>query len=142
MDSNKPFKNYITTNMKTDKFSSIPALLIVLILIFSGCSATKKTAGAGVEGTWEYAITGAPQGDVHGNMMITKVSNVYKGTLNLPDGTQTDISNLAIVKKVLTGKFEFSNMTIDMTGTFETDKYTGTVSSQGYSFPMTATKKK
>ena len=128
--------------MKTDKLSFIPALLIVMIFIFSGCSATRKTAGAGVEGIWEYAIVGAPQGDVHGNMVITKASNVYKGSLNLPDGAQTDISDLAIVKKVLTGKFEFSNMTINMTGTFETDTYTGTVSSQGYSFPMTATKKK
>ncbi len=142
MDSIKPSKNYTITNMKTDKLSSISALLIVLILIFSGCSATRKTAGSGVEGTWEYAITGAPQGDVHGNMVITKASNVYKGSLNMPDGAQTDIYNLAIVKKVLTGKFEFSNMTIDMTGTFEKDKYTGTVSAQGYSFPMTATKKK
>jgi len=128
--------------MKTIKLSTIPALLIIAILIFSGCSASKKTAGAGVEGTWEYLVTGAPQGDIKGNMMITKAGSIYKGTLSMTDGNQTEISGLTIVKKVLTGKFEFSNMSIDMTGTFEADKYTGTVTAQGYSFPMTATKKK
>ena len=128
--------------MKTTKFSSIPALLIVVILFFSGCTATKKVAGPVVEGTWEFLVTGAPQGDVKGNMLISKTGTIYKGTLNMPDGNQTEIKGLTIVKDVLSGSFEYSNMSISMNGTFLADKFTGTVTGEGYSFPMTATKKK
>ena len=128
--------------MKTAKLSAIPALLVVIVLFLSGCTATKKVAGPVVEGIWEYVVTGAPQGDIKGDMEISKTGNVYKGVLKMPDGNKTDITGLTITNKILTGKFEFSDMSIDMTGTFEADKFTGTVSSQGYSFPMTATRKK
>lgn len=128
--------------MKTAKLATLPALLVVVLMIFSGCTATKKVVAPVVEGIWEFVVTGAPQGDVKGDMEITKTGNLYKGTLKMPDGNKTDINGLTITNKMLTGKFEFSDMTIDMSGTFDGDKYTGTVASSGYSFPMTATRKK
>ena len=128
--------------MKTAKLSAIPALLVVIVLFLSGCTATKKVAAPVVEGIWEFVVTGAPQGDVKGDMEISKTGTVYKGFLKMPDGNKTDITGMTITNKILTGKFEFSDMSIDMAGTFEADKYTGTVSSQGYSFPMTANRKK
>jgi hypothetical protein len=130
-------------------------MLPIAILSFGGCSASKKAAtssGTASQpipatvitgshlGTWTFTVTGTPDGDTKGEMIISQAGNVLKGIISSGSG-QSEIKDLKIVNNVLTGLFDFNGMSINMTGTFNGNSYEGKVEAQGYTFPMTAAKK-
>lgn len=131
-------------------------MLPVAILSLGGCSSSKKTASApppatptapaapvvtSYIGTWNFTVTGTPDGDTKGEMTISQAGNVLKGIISSGDGGQSEIKDLKIVNNVLTGLFDYNGMSINMTGTFNGNSFEGKVEAQGYAFPMTATKK-
>lgn len=125
-------------------------LLSAALIIGIGCSASKKTGNVPKDnksvsytsytGTWPFVVTGTPEGDTKGDMIISVNGDVLKGTI-AAGGGQVDIENIKIENNVLTGVFNYNGMSINMIGTFTGNSYEGKVEAQGYAFPMTATKK-
>lgn len=130
-------------------------MLPVAIMFFAGCSSSKKTVSAPAPttqtppvaavtgsyiGTWSFTVTGTPDGDTKGEMIISQAGDILKGMIGSPGG-QSEIKDLKIVNNVLTGLFDYNGMSINMTGTFNGNSFEGKVDAQGYTFPMTATKK-
>ncbi len=130
-------------------------MLPVAIMFFEGCSSSKKTASAPAStaqtlpvatvtgsyiGTWNFTVTGTPDGDTKGEMIISQAGDILKGMIGSAGG-QSEIKDLKIVNNVLTGLFDYDGMSINMTGTFNGNSFEGKVDAQGYTFPLTATKK-
>lgn len=130
-------------------------MLPVAILFLAGCSSSKKTVSSPATttqnppvasvtgsyiGTWNFTVTGTPDGDTKGEMIISQAGNVLKGMIS-SSGGQSEIKDLKIVNNVLTGLFDYNGMSINMTGTFNGNSFEGKVDAQGYTFPMTAAKK-
>lgn len=128
---------------------------VTSLLSFGACSSTKKTTAASPAstqpaalsnsassylGTWSFLVTGTPDGDTKGDMIISQNGNVLKGMISSGVG-QSEIKDLKIVNNILTGVFDYNGMSINMAGTFNGNNFEGKVEAQGYSFPMTATKK-
>ena len=146
--------------MKKMAQSFVLLMLPISLIFLGGCSSSKKTASAPAAatqpatsqqapaavisgsyiGTWSFTVTGTPDGDTKGDMIISQSGNVLKGTIS-SGGGQSEIKDLKIVNNVLTGLFDYNGMSINMTGTFNGNSYEGKVEAQGYAFPMTATKK-
>lgn len=114
-------------------------IFIVAAFIAYGCASTKKVADASL-GTWDYKITGTPQGDLDGNFVIEKEGDAYTGSLNGEAGS-IPLEGVTVEDGKLKCTFDFQGYEILMSGTFEGSSYTGNVSVDYNEFPMTATKR-
>lgn len=132
-------------------FRNFTLLLVSAALVtLMGCSASKKAGRVPKEnksvsytaytGTWPFVVTGTPEGDTKGDMIISAEGGALKGVISAGGG-QVDIENLKIENNVLTGVFNYNGMSVNMIGTFNGSSYEGKVEAQGYAFPMTAAKK-
>lgn len=122
------------------------SLLLSLALVWLmaaqiGCKGSKATSKAfSPAGTWTYAITGTPEGDFNGEMVLESSGSGYSGQLNSSDGT-IDLENISLEGQDMSGSFYTFGYDADLKGTFEGDNFKGTVSIAGYSFPVTMTRK-
>lgn len=108
--------------------------------IEKGTPASLAPASVSHLGTWLFSVTGTPDGDFKGEMNLSQSGNLLKGSIGT-GGSQSEIKDLKIVNNVLTGVFDFNGMSINMAGTFNGNAFEGKVEAQGYSFPITASKK-
>lgn len=123
------------------KFFKTSYLLIILAgLIWAGCAGTKASKEDAYLGDWEYLVEGTPNGDVTGVMNISKEDDAFVGKL-MSDMGEIGLNDLAIVENKLSANFDIQGMTLDMDGTFDGPKFTGTIGVDYNTFPMTATKK-
>jgi hypothetical protein len=114
--------------------------IVVAALIWAGCAGTKASKESAYIGEWEYLVEDTPNGDVTGVMVISKVESGYEGKL-ASDMGELLLNNLTIVEDKLNANFDLQGMQLDMTGTFEGPTFSGNISVDYNSFPMTATKK-
>ena len=119
-------------------------LILLFAVSFSSCKGTKSATAKAKKytpaGTWEYLITGIPDGDQSGTMTIMESSDGMSGKIS-SDAGETDLEDLVIEDNVLTATFSVQGYDIEMKGTFEGDTYKGNISVAGYEFPVTATRK-
>jgi hypothetical protein len=97
------------------------------------------TAGAEPSGDWNYVVTGTPDGDFKGVLAVSG-----EGAKLISDQGVTPLNNFSFAKDTgkLTGTFPYNGMQIDLNATMEGEQLKGTMSTQGMSFPFSATKKK
>ena len=115
------------------------AILVFSMIILAACAAKKMVDPA--IGSWEYVVTGTPDGDVKGTMYLAKEGDSYTGNLTGQAGTMK-LDNITIEDGKLQSEFSFQGYTLDLKGTFEGDSFSGNVSLDEYTqFPITATKK-
>lgn len=116
--------------------------LFLIALINVSCASTKKLALVPV-GSWDYKITGTPNGDFSGVLIVTMEGDKYMATLKSEVGelkfTQTKYDQAT---KKLTGSFDFDGTPIDFESTTEGDAMKGSVSAGGGSWPFNGTRKK
>lgn len=115
------------------------ALFVMMAFIAYGCASSKKMADVSI-GTWEYVIKDLPDGDATGTFTIAKEGDEYTGTMIGDQGT-FDLEDLSIVDGEMTCNINYSGYEIYTKGTFEGTTFTGSISAEGYDFPMTAVKK-
>ena len=120
-------------------------LILLIAMAFSSCKGTKGAAASKAKkytpaGTWEYLITGIPDGDQSGTMTIMEGSEGMTGKIS-SDAGETDLEDLVIADNVLSCTFSVQGYDIEMKGTFEGDSYKGNIAVAGYEFPVTATRK-
>jgi len=101
-------------------------IILVSIVVLSGCVTMSRKVDPLV-GTWNHKIENLPRGEPEGAITNSRGTN--------------EITGIEISGNVLeVGHFEADGYQIKITGTFEGDSFTGNISTQGYEFPMTATR--
>ncbi len=114
-------------------------LLISSLILLAGCATTSIQVDP-VVGTWNHKIENLPRGDPEGSFTIRKNGDGYEGSISNSQGP-TEMSDIEISGSTLEdSNFEAQGYSIQMTGTFEGETFTGKISTQGYEFPMTATR--
>lgn len=114
-------------------------IFMIAIFIAYGCAIFKKAVDISI-GEWEYVLKNLPDGDATGTFTITKEGDKYSGALHTDQGDAV-LDNVVIENDELVCTFEFMEYTIDMTGKFEGDAFTGKCSVEYNDFPMTAVRK-
>jgi len=116
---------------------SLTSTLFVALLWLSSC-ASSKTMAYDPSGNWDYTVTGTPNGDVNGTMVISKDGDNYTGKLQSTQGG-IDLEDLTIEGQTLNAEFYYSGTNLTLNGTFEGDSFDGKVAAGSYdSFDMTA----
>ncbi len=113
--------------------------IVGVTFIAYSCASTKKAVDISI-GSWDYVIKNTPDGDTQGTFIIAKEGESYMGSLNTTQGSVA-LDDVTVVDKVLKCTFQYMGYTIDMTGTFEGDAFTGKCSVDYNDFPMTAVRK-
>ena len=114
-------------------------LIIILSLFWTGC-VTNKVTTESYAGTYNWKIS-TDDGDMSGNIVLTKSGDSYTGTISSDQGTQ-DLTNLKIEGTNITANLSYMGYTVDMKGVLSDHDINGSFSTQGYSFPFDAIKQK
>ena len=111
-------------------------LVLCLSLLVSAC------ATVGPTGSWNYTVTGTPQGDFTGDLIVTKNEKGYAAKLSNKDGEiPFNLFTYNKKEKKSTGTFDFSGTTVDFKAGVEKEQMKGTMTAGGMEFPFTASKK-
>ncbi len=103
----------------------------ILALVFSSFTTD-------FSGTWGYAVN-TPDGQVKGEMILTKVGDEYSGTLSA-FGTASEMTNMEWKDNKLTFQTNAGGYASKISGTFDADVYTAMIEVAGYEIPLVATK--
>ena len=125
-------------------------LFTTVLLLTFGCSSSKKVVDASSQdvvskadpaiGVWIYTITGLPDGDTSGKLIISKEGNAYQGSISSELG-DVDLNECVIEGNKLTkGVFEAQGFEVELSGIFEATNFTGKLFAAGFEFPVTAVK--
>lgn len=111
--------------------------IVALFLSVTSCAVNKAA------GNWDYSVTGTPQGDYSGVMVITQEKSGYTGKLTGQTG-EIPFDKLSYDKKQgkLSGNFYFSGYPLSLTATVVKDEMKGAISTGDMEFPLTASRKK
>ncbi len=124
--------------MKTLVSLSLTSTLFVALLWVSSC-ASSKTMVYDPAGTWNYSVTGTPNGTVDGTLVISKNGDAYAGELRSSQGNIA-LDDLMIEGQALNATFDYSGTELTMNGVFEGDTFDGEVAAGYDSFDMTASR--
>jgi hypothetical protein len=116
-------------------------LLFVIALASCATVKTKQVAITPV-GDWDYAITGTPNGDYSGVLVITEKESILSAAMKNSEG-ELPFNKMSFDKatNIVTGTFSFQGMDLDFSATLAGEKMAGTISTGGYAFPFNATRK-
>ena len=114
-------------------------VFLVAALFALACASSKKVVDASI-GAWDYTISGTPEGDINGTMVIAKDGDAYTGYLESSQG-RIDLNDVKVESGNLNCNFDYSGYQILMTGLFEGDVFDGKVSVEYNDFMMKATRK-
>ena len=95
------------------------ALILLVALVGYGCASVYSPAG-----NWDYIVTGTPQGDVSGTMVLTETDDGYTGRFisNIGD---LDLENLKYSEEEgLSCTFYYQGIEFAITGTFVEEEFT------------------
>jgi hypothetical protein len=94
-------------------------------------------------GSWDYTITGTPNGDFAGVLIVTMDGDKYAAVLKSQAGEiKIDDPTYDKATKKLSGTFDFQGTTIFFDSITEGDSMKGSVSAGGGSWPFIGTRKK
>lgn len=110
---------------------------------FTLCLFVSACAAVGPTGSWDYKVTGTPQGDFTGELIVAKNDQGYSAKLKNKDG-EISFNSFTYDKKEKksAGKFDFSGTTVDFSANMEKDQLKGSMTAGGMEFPFSASKKK
>ncbi len=119
------------------RFSSL--FFIFILLLWTGCKTTKpKVTSADYSGVYNWSIT-TDNGDMSGNITLTKNGDTYTGTIGGDQGTQ-DMTNLKVDGTNITANFTYMSYEVSLKATLSDSDLKGSFSADGYDFPFDAKK--
>jgi hypothetical protein len=94
-------------------------------------------------GSWDYTITGTPNGDYAGTLNVTKIKKQYAATLN-SQGSDLPFKKFAFDPKTkkASGDFDYQGMPISFGAMVKENDMAGNVSTDDAQFPFKAARKK
>jgi hypothetical protein len=105
-------------------------IFVFVALIIASCASTKNTKVVITPaGNWDYSITGTPEGDFSGVMIIVAQDKIYTAKLNGSGGE-------------LGGELYYSGTSVLFDATLAGEEMVGTMSAGGMNFPFKATRQK
>ncbi len=113
-------------------------------LVLSSCATTKPTSKApSPAGNWDYEITGTPEGNFNGVLVINQINDTYTAKMTSASG-DLPIEKYAYDKATMkmSGEFDYSGNLVLFDGLMNVDEINGSMSTGGMSFPFKATRKK
>jgi len=114
--------------------------LIICVLttaLWISCASRKVDP---VVGSWSYTVSGTPEGNVEGTMIIAKEGESYIGKLQGESGSM-DLRDVEISENEMKSKFSYQGYVLNLEGTFEGEQFDGKVVYDAYTtFPIKATK--
>lgn len=120
---------------------TILSLLFIAITI-TACVATKTASKVpSPTGNWDYTISGTPEGDFKGQMVVTETDKILNAKL-AGNGIDLPIDKFAFdaTSQKLTGEFWYGSTQVNMDVIMNGDQMAGTVSAGGMTFPFKATR--
>ena len=120
---------------RTISRSLFALLLVVLVSSFTSHAPAKKFSPAG---SWDYTVEGVPAGYETGTMIIVKNGKNYGVTMALNEYYKTEAERVAYKKKDLSFIIWVESEEVSISGTFDGDTFTGTVSLSQGDFEMIA----
>ncbi|MBS1488049.1 MAG: hypothetical protein JST43_10730 [Bacteroidetes bacterium] len=114
-----------------------------LLFAFTAALLLTSCASLSPVGKWDYKIIGTPQGDYSGVMTVAKKEKTLTADMKSESGDLpfNKFDYLSKSKKA-TGDFNYMGMTVNFDAAVTENDMTGTVSTQGMSFPFKAVRKK
>jgi len=118
-------------------------VFMITALVITSCATTKTSKAVSPAGSWDYTITGTPEGDFFGVLDIATQDKNYVAKM-LASGSEIPVNNFiweAATSKV-GGDFNYSGYTVYLDASMAGEAITGSVTTEGMSFPFKATRKK
>jgi len=109
-------------------------LILFVAVVGYGCASYSPV------GNWDYLVSGTPNGDVPGTMVLEEMEGVYSGKF-MSDMGDLVLENLVYSEEEgLSATFYYQGIEFALTGAFMEEEFTGTVDGgpQVGAFPMTA----
>ncbi|QXD23323.1 hypothetical protein F7C95_15525 [Opitutia bacterium ISCC 51] len=120
----------------------IKIVFSMVVAILLGACASLQTQVDPVLGEWQYVIENLPQGEPEGIFTIVKEGDGYSGTLQRKGDQAVPLVDIIMGSGVLESSgFNTRGYSVVMSGTFEGASFTGTLSTIGRTFPISAEKK-
>lgn len=119
-------------------------VFLISLVVITSC-ATNKTSKAKITpaGTWDYSITGTPEGDFNGVMIVTELEKTFSAKMT-SRGNELNIDNFTwdgVTTKV-SGEINYTGYIVTLNATLSGDEMTGNMFVEGESFPFKANRKK
>ena len=129
---------------KTSSISKVLILMLVTTFMIS-CGTSKKTTKAGgtdFAGNYEWYITGTPDANRYGKMILKKTEMGYTGEFEVGEESFT-IDGIKVVGNKMTGSMDtyLGQFHMDFVF-FERDNFKGEISLMGEAYPFTGKKVK
>ena len=119
-------------------FSSFLALMLfVTVSSFTTETPAKKFTPVG---TWEYSVVGVPPEYETGKMIVTEEESSMKVTMSLNEYVKAEGEKVIYKNKSLSFIVWVESEEITISGTFDGDQFTGTVSYSEGDFDFTASR--
>lgn len=114
---------------------------IILIGIFFGMVSCSSLSPVG---NWDYKITGTPQGDYGGELIVTKKDKTTLTAVMKSNGNDLPFNHFVFDSKTKKsgGDFNYQGMGINFDATVSEKEMIGNISVDEMSFPFKATRKK
>lgn len=114
------------------------ALILVSVLMASCASVSP------VVGDWDYKITGTPQGDYSGVLVITKGDKKTLNAVMKSNGSDLPFNQFQFDSKTKksSGNFYYQAMSISFNASVNSTTMDGSISVENMNFPFTAVRKK
>jgi len=126
--------------MKQKNIIRILLLLVLVIFTVSFTSATGEKKFSPV-GTWEFNAPEAPEGYNNGNLVISKIESGYAVTLEFNEYLKYDAVDVVYKAKKIEFTVYVEGETVNISGTFKKDGFTGEASYSGGVIELTAQRK-
>ena len=112
-------------------------LILCFCLFLAGCASITPV------GSWDYTVTGTPNGDYAGTLIITKIEKQYAATLNA-QGSDLPFKKFSFDPKTMkaSGDFDYQGTPILFDATVKENDMSGNMATDEAQFPFKATRKK
>ncbi len=112
-------------------------LMLCFCLSLAGCASVSPV------GSWDYTVTGTPNGDYAGTMIVTKNKKVFAATLN-SQGADLPFKKFSFDPKTkkTSGDFDYQGTPIYLDASVDENDMAGNLSTDDAKFPFKATRKK
>ena len=117
-------------------------IAIILLLLVSSFSFEVPSKDYSPVGTWEYSVPAVPDGYQEGTMTIDEKEDEFGVTMALNEYSKTEGEKVKYEKLVISFSIWVEGEYVKISGTFDKDTFSGTVSYSGGETKMTATRKK
>jgi|GEM_PF-59509 len=93
-----------------------------------------------IAGDWSYKVSNTPQGNIGGNMILSKKGTSFSGYMETA-GQKADLQDIRFQDSKLSFKLDYGGTVVQVNAIMESDVLKGNCSAEGADFPFVATRK-